>query len=77
MARCSRVGSFPSTSMRPPSSPISPHADLIAVVFPAPSGPITPNISPASTASEIRSSAVVAPYFFVTSSKRIAAIVEN
>ena len=44
----------------------------MAVVFPAPSGPITPNISPRATSSETASSAVTAPYFLVTFSKAIA-----
>ena len=42
------------------------HAMRIAVVFPAPSGPMTPNISPRFTANETPSSALIAPYVLVT-----------
>ena len=41
----------------------------IDVVLPAPSGPIRPNISPASTANDTSSTARTAPYRLVTRSK--------
>ena len=55
---CSATGSWPSTRTRPRSARSSPQASRIAVVLPAPSGPMNPNISPRRTANDTSSSAV-------------------
>src|SRR5688572_13913891 len=52
----------------------SPHIARIAVVLPAPSGPIRPNISPRSTVNETSLSAVVVPNFLTTWVNSIADI---
>ena len=51
-----------------------PQASRIAVVLPAPSGPIKPNISPRRTAIDMLSSARSGPYRLVTPSKTMASV---
>src|SRR6185503_9321297 len=62
--------------MLPASARSSPHISRIAVVLPAPSEPISPNISPRCTSRVRASSALVVPYFLTTPSNSIAAFIE-
>src|SRR5678816_4029291 len=61
--RGSRNGSAPKTRTVPLSGANSPQTARIAVVLPAPSGPMTPNISPAFTSNDTPSRATVASNF--------------
>src|SRR6267378_5831034 len=69
--RISRAGR-PKTSATPELASITP-ANIWNVVFlPAPSGPMSPKISPRSTLRSIPRTASVAPYFFVSLTVRTA-----
>src|SRR5687768_13937781 len=71
MGRWSLTGSFPRTRTCPASACSSPQHKRIDVVLPAPSGPITPNISPRRTSRDSSLTATVSPYRFVTASKEM------
>src|SRR5918995_119519 len=77
MSRCCATGSLPSTRMLPPSTCSSPHIARIAVVLPAPSGPISPNISPRFTVNDTSASAATAPKRFMTLVNSMADIERN
>src|SRR5215471_4718537 len=59
---------MPSTRIPPASAGRRPQMSRIVVVFPAPSGPMRPNISPRWTESDTPLTAVIAPYRFMTPS---------
>ncbi len=61
MACASRAQSRPSTVARPLSGRSRPQTMRIAVVLPAPSGPMRPQIRPAGTVSERPRTARVVP----------------
>src|SRR6266566_4751692 len=69
---CSRTGLKPRTRTRPASAWTRPQISRIVVVFPAPSGPIKPNISPGATLSDSSDTAMVSPYLLVTRSRMMA-----
>src|SRR5687767_11513136 len=71
------MGSRSAIRTAPLSARSNPHITRIIVVFPAPSGPMMPNISPRSTAHDTFASAVVEPYRLVTLSRLTAAIDRN
>src|SRR5712675_2259356 len=56
-------GSSPHAATLPPSGAKSPTTVLRVVVFPAPSGPMRPNISPRATSNEIPSTATTPPAY--------------
>src|SRR5437870_3626449 len=66
--------SWPPTLTVPEVGKSSPHISLMVVVLPAPLGPRKANNSPASMASVRRSTAVLVPYFLVTS---LSSIIHN
>src|SRR5580765_3641927 len=76
LRRC-RKGSAPKTRTVPSSGASSPQMVRIVVVLPAPSGPMTPNISPASTLNETPSSAFVGPKLLRRPSMEITASTLN
>src|ERR1043166_6785540 len=63
----SRALSWPATRAVPDVGSMSPQSIRSVVVFPAPSGPTSPKISPVDTLKFRRSTAVSAPNFFVNS----------
>src|SRR6267142_3049216 len=69
--RISRAGR-PKTSATPELASITPANIWNVVVLPAPSGPMSPKISPRSTLRSIPRTASVAPYFFVSLTVPIA-----
>src|SRR5262245_15682383 len=58
--------------MLPPSARSRPQTRRIVVVFPAPSGPMRLNISPAATDNDRSRTAVAGPYRFVTGPSAMA-----
>src|SRR5947207_1484470 len=68
----SRLTSWPSTSARPPSGPMTVATTRTAVVLPAPFGPSRPNTDPAGTSKSMPPSAVTSPKRLVSPSTRIA-----
>src|SRR5262249_16243300 len=72
--RWSRTGSRSRTRTAPEVAGSSPQISRIVVVFPAPSGPMRPNISPRSTENDSAVTAVGGPYRFVTRSSEMLGI---
>src|SRR5690349_14746095 len=72
-ARRAVHGLTPRTLTDPASGFNSPHASRSDVVLPAPSGPMSPNISPLATSNETPASAVTAANRLTTPSRRITA----
>src|SRR2546427_10873808 len=60
---------------RPWSGGTNPHISRMVVVLPAPSGPISPNISPRSTDNVSSLTATVVPNFLVTRSSAMVVVV--
>ena len=71
----SSATSCPSTAARPPSGSSTVARIRIAVVFPAPLGPRSPNTERVGTAKSIPSRAITSPNRFVSPSTSIAALV--